>query len=59
MYSKRQLRLKPENTASNKHGQSHYLFHCLLLFIPATNLDDTKTIFDDEATNLVMINICS
>jgi hypothetical protein len=30
-----------------------------VLFIPATNLDDTKTIFDDGATNLVMVNICS
>jgi hypothetical protein len=29
-------------------------FNCLFIFIPATNLDDTKTIFDDEAENLVM-----
>jgi hypothetical protein len=29
--------------------------HCLtVLFIPAKNLDDTKTIFDNQATNLVM-----
>jgi kynureninase len=35
------------------------LFVCLCLFIHATNFDDTKTIFDDEATNVVMVNICS
>jgi hypothetical protein len=28
------------------------------IFIPSTNLDDTKTIFDNQATNLVMFNIC-
>jgi hypothetical protein len=33
------------------------LFDCLFLVIPATNLDDTKTIFDNEATNLLMVNI--
>jgi hypothetical protein len=31
----------------------------LFISIPATNLDDTKTIFDNQATNLVMVNICS
>jgi hypothetical protein len=30
--------------------------HCT---VPATNLDDTKTIFDNHAKNLVMVNICS
>jgi hypothetical protein len=31
---------------------------CLtFLFIPATNLGD-KTIFDNQATNLVLIDIC-
>jgi hypothetical protein len=29
------------------------------LFIPATSLNDTKTIFDSQATKLVMVNICS
>jgi hypothetical protein len=29
---------------------------CLtILFIPATNLDDKKTIFDNQATKLVMV----
>jgi hypothetical protein len=28
------------------------------LFIPAINLDD-KIIFDDQATNLEIVNICS
>jgi hypothetical protein len=32
---------------TSNHGQ--YLFNCLFLLIPATNLDDT---------NLVMVNIC-
>jgi hypothetical protein len=35
---------------------SNYL---TILFIPATDLDDTKTIFDVQATNLVIVNICS
>jgi hypothetical protein len=35
------------------------MFYCLFLFIPATNLDDTKAIFDNHTTNLVMVNICS
>jgi hypothetical protein len=27
------------------------VFNGLFLFIPATNLDDTKTIFNDQATS--------
>jgi hypothetical protein len=30
------------------------LFDCLFLFIPATNLGDTKTICDEQETNLVL-----
>jgi hypothetical protein len=41
------------------HGQYYCMFNCFSLFIPDTNLNDTKTIFDDKATNLVIINICS
>jgi hypothetical protein len=35
------------------------VFNCLFLFIPDTNLDDTKTIFDNQETNLAMVNIFS
>jgi hypothetical protein len=31
------------------------VFNCLFLFIPAKDLDDTKTIFDNQATNVVMV----
>jgi hypothetical protein len=31
----------------------------IVLFIPATYMDDTKTIFDSQATNLLMDYICS
>jgi hypothetical protein len=34
------------------------MFSFQFLFIPVTNLDDTKTIFDNQTTNLVMVIIC-
>jgi hypothetical protein len=36
-------------------NQGQKRFECLIFFIPATNFDDTKSIFDIQATNLVMI----
>jgi hypothetical protein len=33
------------------------VFKCLFLLIPATNFDDTKRMFDDHATNLVMYDL--
>jgi hypothetical protein len=44
---------------TSNHGQSCLVFSWLFLFIPGTNLDDTKTIFDYQVTNLVMVSICS
>jgi hypothetical protein len=40
-------------------GSIAFVLKCLFIFIPAKNLGDTKTIFDEHATNLVMFNICS
>jgi hypothetical protein len=30
------------------------VFNCLFLFIPAKNLDDTKTVFDEQSTNVLI-----
>jgi hypothetical protein len=32
------------------------MFNCVLLFNPATNLDDTKTILNPQATNIMTNN---
>jgi hypothetical protein len=39
----------------SNHGKYRVVFDCSFLFIPATNLDDTKAIFDDQATNSVTV----
>jgi hypothetical protein len=44
---------------TSNHGQQCFMLNCLFLFIPATDSYDTKTLFDGQAANLLIVNICS